>query len=255
MLCGVASAFAFPLATRSRFNTKGDIYKGVIMEGWISLHRKTIDSAIYKDSEAVHLWVHLLLMANHKPNQAFMDGKPITVKSGQLITGRKALSVQTGISESKIQRLLKKFQKCHMIEQQTTTKNRLISITNYEQYQKPNNKRTAGEQQANTNNNDNNEINNIYTPEFNELWSIYPRKEGANKKAAFKAYQSRIKSGASNEQILAGVKAYRAYCLAKGTEQQYMKQAQTFFGPSEHYLVDWSIKEEKPKTGFEGGYR
>ncbi len=32
------------------------------------LHRKFKESPIYSDSQAVHLWVHLLMMANHKDN-------------------------------------------------------------------------------------------------------------------------------------------------------------------------------------------
>lgn len=132
-------------------------------QGWISLHRKTIESPIYTDSQAVHLWIHLLLSANHKDNTFVKNGKPVTVKRGQLLTGRTLLSTATGLSESKIQRLLETFVSLQMIEQQTNSKNRLISITNYDSYQSSeqqmNNKRTTDEQQMNTNNNDNN-VNN-----------------------------------------------------------------------------------------------
>ncbi len=89
------------------------------MSGWISIHRKIKESPVYSDSQAVHLWLHLLLTANHKTNQFVMNGKLITVNRGQLLTGRKALSSATGINESKIQRLLKLFEELEMIEQQT----------------------------------------------------------------------------------------------------------------------------------------
>ena len=125
--------------------------------GWISLHRKIQDSAIYSDSQAVHLWIHLLLKANHQDKEFLFNGSIQTVKRGQLLTGRKALSSETGINESKIQRLLKTFEMCHMIEQQANNKSRLISITNYDNHQlgeqQTNSKRTADEQQMNTNNN------------------------------------------------------------------------------------------------------
>ena len=97
--------------------------------GWISLHRKIQDSVIYSDSQAVHLWIHLLLKANHQDKEFLFNGSVQTVKRGQLLTGRKALSSETGINESKIQRLLKTFEMCHMIEQQANNKSRLISIT------------------------------------------------------------------------------------------------------------------------------
>jgi DNA-binding transcriptional regulator YhcF (GntR family) len=82
------------------------------------------------------------------------NGVETELNPGQLITGRKKLSEQTGIAESKIQRALKTFEKCHMIEQQTTTKNRLITVLNWDLYQtceqQTNNKRTTSEQQLNT---------------------------------------------------------------------------------------------------------
>ena len=119
------------------------------MQGWIKLHRKVQQSAIWTDSCAVHLWVHLLLKANHEDNEVFMNSNIIEVKRGQLLTGRKKLSAETGINESKIQRLLKTFEKCHMIEQRTNNANRLISILNYDSYQvseQPvNNERTTSE--------------------------------------------------------------------------------------------------------------
>jgi len=131
--------------------------------GFITLHRKIKDSAIWSDSQAVHLWVHLLLKANHADNSFILNGKLITVKRGQTITGRRRLCDETGIPESKIQRLLKLFETLRMIEQQANNKNRLISITNYHSYQsgeqQVNNRRTTGEQLVNTNNNDNNDNN------------------------------------------------------------------------------------------------
>ena len=133
-----------------------------IDHGWISIHRKIIDSVIYTDSQAVHLWVHLLLKAAHKDTQFIHDGKLNTIKRGQIKTGRIALSSETGINESKIQRLLKLFEELKMIEQQMNSKSRYISIVNYDSYQnneqQVNSKRTAGEQQVNTYNNDNNNI-------------------------------------------------------------------------------------------------
>jgi len=139
--------------------------KGVIMidQGWITIHRKIKDSPFYKDSEAIHLWIHILLSANHKNNKFLIGNKMIDIPRGCILTGRKSLSAQTGINESKIQRLLKLFESEQQIEQQTFSKYRLISIVNYDSYQKDeqqkNSKRTASEQQVNTNNNVNNENN------------------------------------------------------------------------------------------------
>ena len=132
-------------------------------QGWIMIHRKIKESSIWTDSQAVHLWITLLINANHAENEFLQNGSLVRVKRGQVLTGRKSLSAETGINESKIQRLLKTFEKCHMIEQLTNNRSRLISIINYDQYQASeqpvNNQRTTNEQQMNTNNNDKNKKN------------------------------------------------------------------------------------------------
>ena len=75
----------------------------MISDGWIKLHRKFHEKAFYKkDSEAVHLWIHILMSANHNPIEESLGGKPIICQPGQFTTGRKKLSKETGISESKI---------------------------------------------------------------------------------------------------------------------------------------------------------
>jgi len=166
-------------------------------DGWITLHRKLKGSSFYKDSQAVHLWVHLLISANHKECEIIRGNKVYKIKRGELLTGRKLLSSETGINESKLQRLLKVFEKCHMIEQQTTNVNRLITVINYDQYQtseqQTNSKRTASEQQVNTNNNVNNDnnVNNnknkqkIILPDFvdPELWKDFMEIRRKNKAA------------------------------------------------------------------------
>ena len=148
--------------------------------GWISLHRKILDNPIIcKDTDYFSIWCYLLLNATHKEQRKEFNGKTITLEKGQLITGRKAIASKFNISDSKVQRVLKRLEIEQQIEQQTSTKNRLISILNWSNYQEceqqneqqVNNKRTTSEQQVNTNNNvnkdnkdnkDNNVNKNIY---------------------------------------------------------------------------------------------
>lgn len=124
-------------------------------EGWIKLYRKIMESSFYRDSELVHLWVHLMLNAKKFPVKWDWGGQEITLNPGQFITGRKKISEQTGINESKVQRGLKKFETCHMIEQQSNNRSRLITIVSWDRHQEDeqpaNNKRTPTEQPANTN--------------------------------------------------------------------------------------------------------
>jgi DNA-binding MarR family transcriptional regulator len=94
-------------------------------------------------------------------------GNKITLHSGQLLTGRKAIAKQFSIDESKVQRVLKKLEIEQQIEQQTSNENRLITILNWTEYQQSeqqieqpvNNECTTSEQPVNTNKNVKNEKN------------------------------------------------------------------------------------------------
>lgn len=128
------------------------------MEGWIKLHRKILDNPIIcKDNDTLAVWIYLLLNATHQDIPALFKGKKITLKKGQLITGRNSIGSQLNISPSKVQRILKMFEDDKQIEQQTSSQNRLISILNWGKYQEieqqMNNDWTANEQRVNTNKN------------------------------------------------------------------------------------------------------
>jgi len=128
--------------------------------GWIKLHRKVLENPIYKRSNYFALWIHLLLKANHKQEKFMWNGGVIVVKEGQMVTGRKTLSSETGIPESTIEDILKYLETQHQIQQQKTTKYRLITIVNWKEYQendsKSDNKATTKQQQADTNKNEKN---------------------------------------------------------------------------------------------------
>ena len=142
------------------------------MEGWIRIHRKLIEAPWFSKSEYVHLWLYLLLKANHRDKEIYLGSEKILVRRGQLLTSRHKLSEVVHIQENKIYRMLKCFENEHQIEQQKTSRYTVITILNYDIYQKNeqvieqqmNNQRTTNEQPMNTNNND----NNIYITLFNK---------------------------------------------------------------------------------------
>lgn len=142
--------------------------------GYVKIHRKLLNNPIVmKDCEHLAVWIYLLLNATHQDRNVLFKGKKIIIGPGQLITGRKSISSELQISESKVQRILNFFESEHQIEQQTSNKNRVITLINWHKYQdnehqteqQLNNNRTTTEQQLNTNNNDKNvnNVRNIYS--------------------------------------------------------------------------------------------
>jgi hypothetical protein len=161
--------------------------------GWIKLHRKTLDNPIVmKDTDHFAVWMWLLLNATHSDHDTIYEGERLTLKAGQFITGRKIISKELKINESKIQRILKTFEIEQQIEQQTNPRCRLISILRWSDYQldeqqseqQLNNKRTLNNKAKKIN-------NNIYVQEFEKLWLLVPKK--VNKKKSYQKYILAVK--------------------------------------------------------------
>ncbi|MBS3894984.1 helix-turn-helix domain-containing protein [Serratia marcescens] len=101
-----------------------------------------------------------------------------------------------------------------------------------------------------------------YSPEFEIAWQAYPKRAGGNPKpSAYKAWNARLKDGATPEAMLAGVKRYAAFVAATGKlGSEYVKQAATFFGPDRHFDETWQTPSAPggvrhtlpPVSGFEG---
>ncbi len=118
--------------------------------GFVLVFRSVNKKGWYKDSEYVHLWFHLLLKANHTQTEILHDGKVVKLQPGQFVTGREVLATETGIHPSKITRVLKCFEIEQQIEQQTSSKYRIITVLNWDEYQNRTAKRTTREQRVNT---------------------------------------------------------------------------------------------------------
>lgn len=116
--------------------------------GWIKLYRQVLDNPIVcRDSDYFTVWCYLLLAAAHQDQPVLFGGKKIILKPGQLITGRVKIAEQFHIQESKVQRILKALEDEGQITQETSSRNRLITIVEWERYQ-------DGERQQNDNKGD-----------------------------------------------------------------------------------------------------
>lgn len=170
-----------------------------MQEGFIKIHRQITESSIYLDSQAVHLFLHLLLRANFKDRKVMFNSSIVNLKKGQFICGRKTLSEETGINESKIYRLLTIFEKESLIEQLPNSRYSIITILNWNKYQESeqqaNSGRTTGEQQVNTDKKDKkvNKDKNIFTiPSIEQIKEYCQQRQNSiNANSFYDYYQSK----------------------------------------------------------------
>jgi hypothetical protein len=171
------------------------------MEGWIKLYRKFSEWEWFNISEMVHLFIYLLLNANHEPGK----WRGIKIERGQILTGLNSLHEKTGISIRTLRTCLDRLQNTKEIDRQMTNRYSIITICNYESYQgekmnydkqadkQATSKRQASDKQATTNNNnkENKEFKNekkFIAPTLSDV-ILYFKENGYSEESGRKAYQ------------------------------------------------------------------
>lgn len=105
-------------------------------KGFALMHRQFMDSKLYKDSQAVHLWLHLILKANYSPVVVKTDLGEMMVGRGQMITGRPTLVSETFIPDNKVKSLLRSFETKGMLKVEAVgRKFSLLTILKYDDFQ------------------------------------------------------------------------------------------------------------------------
>ena len=118
--------------------------------GWIKVHRALLDHWCATEPEALSVWVRLLCEANFENKKSMINGCLIDVERGQLVFGLDAFSKKSGVSVSKLRRIISMLESDGMISRQKTSKYSLISIACYDKYQEDD-RQITGKSQANHN--------------------------------------------------------------------------------------------------------
>ena len=111
---------------------------------WIKIDRNILRWGWYKDNNTKALFIHLLLMANIKPNM-FMG---VQIGRGELATSYKSLSEQTGMSVQNVRTALNHLKLTGEITSSQHSKFSVISIVNYDLYQSQLTSKLTSSQQA-----------------------------------------------------------------------------------------------------------
>jgi len=101
------------------------------MEGWVKLHRKFKNWEWSNSPNHVAVFIHLILDAQFSESK--YRGKD--VKVGQIITGRRRISTQTGVSEQSVRTILNDLKATHELTIKNMAKYSIITITNWDDYQ------------------------------------------------------------------------------------------------------------------------
>lgn len=179
-------------------------------KGWICLHRRFLEWEWYDDVHVRIFFIHCLLRSNHTTKK----WRGYTIKAGQFITSLNHLAKETGLTERQIRTCIKKLKSTNDIDTQTTNRNTMIVIKNWNKWQtERQTKRQTSDTQVTTNNNDNNEYINTnsyinislsskkITKEEREILTNYVKRKKLAK-SSVRAYVNKMIENGDHTEIL-----------------------------------------------------
>ena len=104
-------------------------------EGFIKIHRKIMESSVWKNTDIIAVWLWCLLRANHKDTKVPFNGDDIELKSGEFITGRNKATEELPISPQTYRTCIKYLKSTSRITIKSTNRFSIISIVKWEEYQ------------------------------------------------------------------------------------------------------------------------
>lgn len=150
--------------------------------GWIKIHRKSLESSVWTNPVVWFVWSWILLKANHEDSKIPFNRKDLTIQKGSFISGiRSAISQLPCVTYQNYRTAITYLKSTGRITIQSNNKFSIITVCKWKYYQDTNkltNKRLTSHQQASnkpvtTDKNDKN-VKNIYsTTLFNDIFNYY----------------------------------------------------------------------------------
>lgn len=222
-------------------------------DGYIKLHRKVMDSAVFCNANLWKVWCWCLLRANHRKTSILFNGAQLYLEAGQFVSGRFAGSDECKMHPSTFRNKLSQLKNMGNLDIQSDNKKSIITVVKWSKYQiresvedsrTDNNRTTTGQQQDTDKNVRMEEQDCAFDANdaFASLWQEYPRRLG--KRAALRHFLASVKSQADLERIRVALANYKAKLAKDKTEEKYIQHGSTWF----NNWQDWEQVETKPKS-------
>ena len=166
--------------------------------------RKSIESTIFQDRDIWRFWSWCLMKASWKKHNVLVGTALVPLEPGQFVFGRKAASIELGISEQKIRTIARFLLTERLIHKKSTNKFSIITIINWERYQQDDHPHQPATNQQPTSN----------QPAINHKQT---RKEGKEGKELYNIYiGNNTCEPTSKKFVKPSVAEIDAYCIERG---------------------------------------
>jgi len=209
------------------------------MEGFIKLFRHLLDEPVFQNPNLWQVYSYLYLKASYKERNIPFAGEQIIIRPGQSIIGRFEGSNACNMKPSTFRDQISKLKRLKLIDTRSDNKKTVVTIMNWKSEQtgllnsdiKPDNRPTSIRHKQESKND-----KNIYSSEFEDLWTAYPRKQ--RKVQAFETFNS---MNLSPEQLL---KLHEQLQIKKDS-QEWKNNGGQFVPSLSNWLNDEPWKEDQ----------
>lgn len=231
--------------------------------GFVKLHRSIFDGDLAGHPQICMLFIHLISMANWQETKVYWCGQQKVLPPGSVVCGGDELAERLQISRTSVRRYLTYLVDTERIGQTTANQGTVITILNYSKYQvedhesghkvangRPDNGQTTARQRPlNKEGKKVRSKENTYSPEFEKLWALYPKKVG--KVDAYKVFQKQIDSSQYGE-VERAIYGYSQYINRKGVKEEFIKHMATFLNESRwNEWVDSKLHKPPPTQVYQ----
>lgn len=105
------------------------------MDGWIKLHRKITDSAVFDNPKVLKVWIWCLTKASHKEHDILVGMTPVHLMPGQFVYGRHAAAKELGMPASTVRNCMNILEKLKNVDIKADSLFSVITIENWAFYQ------------------------------------------------------------------------------------------------------------------------
>jgi hypothetical protein len=106
-----------------------------MINGYIKLYRKLIQSSVFQDEKLLKVWLWCLMKASYKDRKFMHGNNEVSVRAGQFICGTRSAADELNMSASTVYRKLKLLRKMNQIDTKVKRYFTVVTIINWHTYQ------------------------------------------------------------------------------------------------------------------------
>lgn len=105
------------------------------MNGWIKLHRQSLDSAVFQNGNLWQVWCWCLMKATHEEKKMLWNGQEILLRPGEFLSGRFSGAKECHMKPSTFRNQIALLEKLKNLDIKSDSRSSLITVIKWHEFQ------------------------------------------------------------------------------------------------------------------------